>query len=246
MLSTVLLYAAAVIVGLSKGGLASAAAVAVPLLSLFMNPVTAAATLLPVYVVTDWIGVWLYRRSYSRRNVRILVPAILFGVAIATVITPYTPESALLLFTGGIGLWYCARVWLARGVPEQTKARLLPGLFWGTITGIASFITHSGAPPSQVYLLPQRLPKLEFAGTVAISFAVGNLVKIPAYWSIGQLDGLHWQLIGGLALAGIAGTFAGRWLTARLPEALYMRLIRTLLLALSVLLLIKGGLQLLG
>jgi len=81
---------------------------------------------------------------------------------------------------------------------------------------------------------------------VAISFAVGNLVKIPAYWSIGQLDGLHWQLIGGLALAGIAGTFAGRWLTARLPEALYMRLIRTLLLALSVLLLIKGGLQLLG
>ncbi|WP_289149849.1 sulfite exporter TauE/SafE family protein [uncultured Salipiger sp.] len=158
MLSTVLLYAAAVIVGLSKGGLASAAAVAVPLLSLFMNPVTAAATLLPVYVVTDWIGVWLYRRSCSHRNVRILVPAILFGVAIATVITPYTPESALLLFTGGIGLWYCARVWLARGVPEQTKARLLPGLFWGTITGIASFITIPARPRARSTCCPSACP----------------------------------------------------------------------------------------
>lgn len=217
-----------------------------PLLSLFMNPVTAAATLPPVCVVTDCIGVWLYRSSSSRRNVRILVPAILFGVAIAAVIPPCAPKSALLLFICGIGLWSCARVWLARGATGQTTTRLLPGLFRGTITGIACFITHSGAPPSQAYLLPQRLPKLEFVGTVSISFAVGNLVKIPACRSIGQLDGLHRQLIGGLALAGIAGTFAGRWPTGRLPEALCVRRIRTLRLALSGRLLVKGGLQLLG
>lgn len=238
-----LLFCAALIVGVSKGGLASAAAIAVPLLSLFMSPVTAAATLLPVYVVTDWIGVWLYRKHYSAPNLAILTPAILLGVGIATVITPYTPEFALLLFTGAIGLWYCARAWLSRGSLEKTAPRLLPGLFWGTITGIASFITHSGAPPSQAYLLPQKLPKLQFAGTVAISFAVGNLAKIPAYWSIGQLDGLRWGLIAGLAVTGVAGTFGGRWLTARLPEPVYMKTIQILLFVLSVILLIKGAVQ---
>lgn len=246
MLDDILLVLAALIVGASKGGLASAAAIAVPMLALFMNPITAAATLLPVYIVTDWIGVWLYRRHFSKRNVLILTPSIVFGVAIATVITPYTPEYALLIFTGLIGLWYCIRAWMKRGSPEKHEARVAPGIFWGTITGIASFITHSGAPPAQAYLLPQKLDKLEFAGTVAISFAVGNLVKLPAYAAIGQLDGLNWWLIALLAVAGIAGTFLGRWLTHLLPQALYMKIIQIMLFILSVILLIKGGLEIFG
>ncbi|MEI4472185.1 sulfite exporter TauE/SafE family protein [Frigidibacter sp. MR17.24] len=246
MHDALLLILAALIVGASKGGLASAAAIAVPMLALFMNPVTAAATLLPVYVVTDWIGVWLYRRNFSRRNLAILTPSILFGVAIATVITPYTPEAALLIFTGCIGLWHCLRSWLRRNATHKAEARVLPGVFWGTLTGIASFITHSGAPPTQAYLLPQKLPKLEFAGTIAISFAIGNLVKLPAYWAIGQLDGLNWGLIAGLAVAGIVGTLLGRWLTRKLPEALYVRVIQLMLFALSCILLVRGGMQILG
>ncbi|WP_138465763.1 sulfite exporter TauE/SafE family protein [Poseidonocella sp. HB161398] len=246
MSDTILLILAALIVGASKGGLSSAAAIAVPMLALFMSPVKAAATLLPVYIVTDWIGVWLYRKHFSKRNVLILTPAILLGVAIATVITPYTPESALLIFTGCIGLWHIARSWLKRGEEEAVPPRVLPGIFWGTLTGIASFITHSGAPPSQAYLLPQKLPKLDFAGTIAISFAIGNLVKLPAYAAIGQLDGLNWGLIAGLAAAGVAGTYLGRWLTHLLPEWLYMRTIQVMLLILSVVLLARGGLELAG
>ncbi|MBT9386841.1 sulfite exporter TauE/SafE family protein [Pseudooceanicola sp. CBS1P-1] len=246
MTDTFLLIFAALIVGASKGGLASAAAIAVPMLALFMNPVKAAATLLPVYIVTDWIGVWLYRRDFSARNIWILTPSILFGVAIATVITPYTPEPALLIFTGLIGVWYCGRAWLGRASTEKTEARVAPGIFWGTLTGIASFITHSGAPPSQAYLLPQKLGKLEFAGTIAISFAVGNLVKLPAYYAIGQLDGLNWGLIAGLALAGIIGTIGGRALTKVLPEHTYVRMIQVMLLILSVILLARGGAQIIA
>ncbi len=244
MTDTFLLIFAALIVGASKGGLASAAAIAVPMLALFMNPVTAAATLLPVYIVTDWVGVWLYRKSFSLRNLLILTPSILLGVAIATVITPYTPESILLIFTGAIGLWHCLRTWLRHAQTEAEEARILPGIFWGTLTGIASFITHSGAPPSQAYLLPQRLPKLQFAGTVAISFAIGNIVKLPAYWSIGQLDGLNWMLIAGLAVTGILGTFVGRWVTGLLSEHVYLKVIQLMLFALSVILLIRGGIEL--
>ncbi|ANT59675.1 hypothetical protein AYJ57_04410 [Salipiger sp. CCB-MM3] len=246
MNETLLLVIAALIVGLSKGGLASAAAIAVPMLALFMSPVKAAATLLPVYIVTDWIGVWLYRHNYSKRNLAILTPSIVLGVGIATLITPYTPESVLLLFTGAIGLWYCLRTWFARGSGEKAEPRVAPGVFWGATTGIASFITHSGAPPAQAYLLPQQLPKLQFAGTIAISFAVGNLVKLPAYYAIGQLDGLNWGLIAGLAVAGIIGTIAGRKLTAWLPEALYMRIIQGFLFLLSVILLFRGARELIA
>lgn len=241
MTDTILLILAALIVGLSKGGLASAAAIAVPMLALFMNPVKAAATLLPVYIVTDWIGVYLYRKHHSRRNVLILTPSILLGVAIATVITPYTPEYALLMFTGLIGLWYSLRAWFSRSATEVKKAEVGPGIFWGTLTGIASFITHSGAPPTQAYLLPQKLPKLEFAGTIAIAFAVGNFVKIPAYYSIGQMDDLNWSLIAGLAATGIIGTFIGRWLTQRLHDQTYIKVIQGMLFVLSLILLARGS-----
>ncbi|WP_339107875.1 sulfite exporter TauE/SafE family protein [Thioclava sp. GXIMD4216] len=243
---TVLFIIAALIVGMSKGGLASAAAIAVPLLALFMNPVTAAATLLPVYIVTDWIGVWLFRKEFSGRNLLIFTPALLFGVGVATFITPYTPEPVLLLFTGGIGLWFCLRAWCGRGGTKVTQPALLPGLFWGTLTGIASFITHSGSPPAQAYLLPQRLPKLKFAGTIAISFAIGNLAKLPAYFAIGQLDGLNWGLIAALAATGILGTFIGRWLTVKLSDTHYVRVIQGMLFLLSVILLAKGIMTLIG
>ena len=137
MMDTTLLIIAALIVGLSKGGLASMAAIAVPMLALFMSPVQAAATLLPVYIVTDWVGVWLYRKHYSKRNVWILTPAILLGLAIATVITPYTPEFGLLIFTGLIGLWYSVRAWFSKPSTAVKTAEIGPGVFWGTLTGFS-------------------------------------------------------------------------------------------------------------
>ncbi len=229
------------VVGLSKGGLASAAALAVPFLALFMNPVEAAAILLPVFLMTDWAAVWIYRRQFSGRNVAILIPAMVFGTAMATLLTPRVPESGLLMATGLIGLWYCGRSWMARGREEATEARVGPGLFWGTLTGIASFIAHSGSPPAQAYLMPQKLPKLRFAGTIAIVFAAGNIAKLPGYWALGALEGLDWSLTAILAATGIFGAAIGRWITGKLPEATYLRVVEALLLSLSVLLLAKAG-----
>ena len=240
------LLAAAVIVGMSKGGLASAAALAVPMLALFMNPIQAAAILLPVFLVTDWVAVWLYRRTYSGRNLAILVPAMLLGILVATIITPWTPESVLLLATGLIGLWYVARSWFGRAPARPAEARIGPGLFWGTLTGITSFITHSGSPPSQAYLLPQRLPKLEFAGTIAIAFAAGNLAKVPGYWALGAFEALDLALTAALVASGVTGTVAGRWIVGRLPDRTYVRLIEGLLLALSLILIGKAATLFLG
>ena len=52
------------------------------------------------------------------------------------------------------------------------------GILWGTLAGFTSFISHAGAPPFQIYVLPQRLPKLVFAGTSTILFATINAAKI--------------------------------------------------------------------
>lgn len=243
-----LLLFAALLVGTAKGGLSTVGSLAVPLTALAMNPITAATMLLPVFIVTDWVAVYLFRRSYSRPNLLILVPSMLLGIAMATLMVSFAPEAILLILTGMIGLWYCLRSWWRswsrikgrRAAPVSTQPAVFPGVIWGTLAGIASYLTHSAGPPTQAYLLPQNLPKLQYAGTIAICFAIINLSKLPGYALAGQFQGLDWTLIPWLIAFGILGTGLGRWLTGLLPQAIYVRVIEGLLLVLSVILLIKG------
>ena len=64
---------AAFLMGLSKGGLPMIALLAVPLMSLFMDPAVAAGLLLPIYIVADMYAVYLFRRAFSVRNLKILL-----------------------------------------------------------------------------------------------------------------------------------------------------------------------------
>lgn len=235
------LLVSAIIVGLAKGGITTAGSLAVPLAALVMNPVAAAAILLPVFVITDVVALWLYRKDFSRRNVTILIPAVLFGIILATLLTPYAPEAVLLAITGAIGLWAVGRSVFQRDTTTEKPGRVAPGLFWGTIAGVTTFITHSGAPPIQAYIIPQNLTRLVFAGTMAITMAVANFAKIPGYASLGLFDDLNWSLVGFLVAAGIGATFFGQWLVKRMTDKTYIRLIEVLLFVLSVLLLVKAA-----
>ena len=92
--------AAAFLVGASKGGLPMVGALGVPLLALVMSPVAAAALLLPVYIVSDWVGLWAYRHEYSKRNLGILLPAMIFGVGVGWATAKITPEWMVTLLVG--------------------------------------------------------------------------------------------------------------------------------------------------
>ena len=236
---------AAFTVGLSKGGLATFGTIAVPLLALRMDPLAAAALLLPVFIVSDMVGLWLYRRSFDARNLSILIPAGLLGVVIATALAPFLSAEVFLIATGAIGLAYCARAFLGRGSNRPPRPADLPrGVFWGVLTGITSFVSHSGAPPYQTYVLPQRLPKMIFAGTTTITFAAINLSKLPAYWGIGLFHDIALETLAWLIGTAVAGTWVGYRLTRIIPEKLYVRLILTALFLLSLRLIWAGGVDL--
>lgn len=236
---TGLLLLAALLIGISKGGIPAAGALAVPMVSFWMNPLAAAALLLPIFLVMDWFAVWTYRREYSAANVKILLPSVLAGIAFAAVAAPFLHEQALLILTGLIGLWYCVRRLITR-TQTVSEPQPIAGAFWGVLTGISTFITHSGAAPLQAYLLPQRLPGLVFAGTAAIVFAVGNLAKLPAYASAGLLKEVEIAQIASLFLIGFAGVAIGRKIVKTLPEQTYRTLLEIMLFILSITLLLRG------
>lgn len=225
---------AALLVGLSKGGLSMAGALGTPVLAMVISPVKAAALLLPIFVVSDWFGLYAYRREFDSRNLKILIPAGIAGIGIGWLSFAVVPDRVVGLLIGVIGITFCLNAWRIRNHPPVARPADVPrGLFWGTIAGFTSFISHSGGPPYQVYVLPQRLSKSVFAGTTTITFAAINLVKLLPYWQLGQLDLANLKVSLLLMPIAVAGTFIGVWLVRIIPERTYFLLIHVALFLLS-------------
>jgi len=225
---------AAVLVGMAKGGLPVTGMLSVPILSLVMPPVMAAGLLLPVYVVSDMFGVWAFRHAFDRRNLAILIPGAVAGIALGWVTASVVPERAVTALVGLIGLVFSLNLLLRQTVPEPRGADVGPGLFWGALAGFTSFVSHAGAPPYQVYVLPQRLEKTVFAGTTTLFFAVVNAVKLVPYWALGQLSAENLKVAAVLMVPASLAVFAGLKLVKVLPEKLFFALVTWALLAVSV------------
>lgn len=225
----------AFLVGLSKGGLPSVGALAVPLLALAIPPMTAAALLLPIFVASDMVGLYLYRREFSPRNLAILIPASLVGVGLGWAFSAQLSSLFIGLLVGLIGVLFCLNSWIgARYRKIGTPADVPRGIIWGSLTGLTSFVSHSGAPPFQMYVLPQRLDKMVFAGTSTILFAIVNAAKIVPYWQLRQFAQFDVNLASWIAPAAIIGTFVGRKLTKVIADKLFFRLVEITLLGLSI------------
>ena len=225
---------AALLVGLSKGGLPTIGMLGVPVLSLVMSPVKAAVLLLPIYVISDMVSVWLYRRDFSLPNLKILVPSSILGVLIGWLTASFTSDSAVKLMIGLIGIGFCLNIWLRRTPQETQGVDLKKGVFWGVITGFTSFICHAGAPPFQMYVLPQRLPKVVFAGTATFLFTIVNLAKIGPYQQLNPYSEADLWQAAWLVPSALVGTLLGAYLTKRLADKWFYMLVQFGLFAISV------------
>jgi uncharacterized protein len=227
---------AALLVGLSKGGLPTIGMLAVPVLSLQISPLQAASLLLPIFIMTDAVSVYLYRKQFSAFNLKIFIPWGLVGVLVGWGTAAYLSERFVGLLVGLIGLVFVLNAWVRKSHLD-TRPRVGPkshGAVWGVLTGFTSFVSHAGGPPYQIYVLPQLLDKMVYVGTTTILFAVINLAKVVPYqmlrpYSTDDLMTALW-----LVPAGLLGTLAGAWLTKRIHGVWFFRLVQLGLFLVSV------------
>lgn len=232
---------AVIVIGLAKGGFVGVGVMATPLLALYAPPLEAAAVLLPISMVQDAVSIWIYRRDWDAWNLKVLIPGGIAGIGIAWAIAAYVPDAAVRLTIGIIGLGFVASVWL--GKPRETvKApSAAAGLFWGAVTGFTSTLSQGGGPPFQVFVLPQKLPKLVLAGTATIFFASINAMKVVPYVALGQFSPQGLGTTVALLPLAVVSSFAGVWLVRRIPTELFYRISYLLLFLLSLALLWQGG-----
>lgn len=229
---------AAFLVGMAKGGLTMVGTVAVPLLALAISPVQAAGILLPVYVLSDMAGLIAFRRAFDRRVLASLLPGAVLGIALGWATARMVDERRIGLIVGLIGLAFAARTLLGQRVPAR-RAGAPPGpgwgrgTLWGTLTGYASFVSHSGGPPYQVYAQPLGMEPMVFAGTTTIFFAACNAIKLIPYAFLGQLSVHNLSVAAVLVAPALAGVMAGLWILRNLSTRVFYVLITWALAAVS-------------
>jgi uncharacterized membrane protein YfcA len=231
---------AIIALGLGKGGFAGIGMISTPLLALSVPPLQAAAILLPILLCQDAISVWVYRREWSAWNLKVLLPGSVVGVAAAWVFAAYVPNAYVEIAVGVTGICFTLYTFFAHVPAEPTRPSAAAGMFWGSLAGFTSTIIQVGAPPYQVYILPQRLDKPILIGTTIIFFALVNWMKIVPYFALGQFSPRTFATSLVLLPLAIAANFLGLWLARRTPTELFYKIAYILVFVISVGLIWQG------
>jgi len=236
---------AVVISGISKTGVGGGLGiVSVPLMTLVIPPVQAAGILLPILCVLDIAALVAYRRSWHRRNMALMLPGALTGITIGGLSFHYLSDDVVRLIVGTVALAFLA--WRLAGDTVLRRAQRAPsqpgprGLLWAGLSGFTSTVAHAGAPPVQVYLLPQRLDKSVYVGTMAVFFAVVNYTKLIPYGLLGQLSPGNLGTALALAPAIPIGIWLGLRFHRMLSDAWFYRIVFTMLALTGVRLVWQG------
>jgi hypothetical protein len=213
------------LVGLSKGGFGGPLAlVGVPILSLVISPVQAAAIMLPILIVSDAIALWGWRGQASRTTLLHLLPGGLIGVGVGWLLAARVTPDAVKLLVGAIAVIFvirmAAQAW-TKGSVAPTGENPVAATFWGGLAGFTSFVAHAGAPPYQVYALRLGHSPAVYAATNTVFFATTNVIKLVPYFMLGQFDASNLSTSALLAPLAIAATWLGIRLTKRISPALF-------------------------
>jgi len=210
----------AILVGLSKGGLGGAMAIlGVAILSLVIPPVQAAGILLPILLVMDFIGCWVWRKHWDLAMVWALLPAGIVGVVVGWALATVVSDAVVRLIVGSIAVVYLFTYLrgLIGATPPPRQPNRLRGSFWSFLAGYTSFVAHAGGPAYQIYTMPLRVAPTVYTATSTLFFTLVNLAKMPPYAALGQLGPDNLVTSAVLMPVAAVATVSGAWLVRRIP-----------------------------
>jgi uncharacterized membrane protein YfcA len=227
-------------IGLTKSGFGSGVGLMlVPMTAIAMGhlPRGAAAALgllLPLLILGDLLALFQYRRTFSMRVVRGLLPGSIVGVILGSLLLAWFHRQTGALLAalirieiglesiGLVGLhWW--RQW--RGVQQRLMREPARGLVTGAFAGTSSTLAHAAGPIVAMYMLPLGLDRQLFVGTGAIYWFLLNTAKLPGYWFAGQFKNAELAFTVRFAPLVLIGAVAGLWINRRLSDRTFTRIV---------------------
>lgn len=240
-----LVAVAVLIQGISKSGFAGGAGIlSLPLMMFVMPADKVTATLLLILNLCDFNAIYHHRENKDWDKILRIFPACVVGIAIGGVawwwmgrngVDQYNP--LIKRFCGGIAMLFSFYI-VAKEASMRWVARHRAGrgtaLVCGVTAGFTSTISHGAGPFVNLYLFSQGLGKSRFVGTVAWTFTLINLTKLPIYFLVGLIT---WKVVlFDLVLTPLVplGSWLGHWMHHRVPERGFNYIIATLTLVAGI------------
>lgn len=217
---------AVLLMGLSKSGFgAGLGALAVPLMALTTPVPQAAALLMPAMLLIDIVSVAAYRREVDKALLKLLIPFGLLGTLVGTALFRVLDGRTVATLVGVFTLVFLAQRWLFPPRADSPPPPRWAGGVLATLSGFTSFVSHTGGPPLNAYVIPLRLAPVQFAATLAVFFFWINLAKwVPYAWL--ELFDLRNLATSALLLPfAPIGVWAGVRIAQRIQPGLFYRLI---------------------
>lgn len=177
-----------ILLGISKSGFGTGfGSLVVPMMALVIPVPQAAAILMPVLLALDLMGIWAYRRDWDRRLFWFLLPWSVVGIVIGYLLFRLLDPKWVAGMVGAMTLVFLLLRFLSRHQPQKRPSNAL-GRVMAALSGFTSFVSHSGGPPLNMYVLRLGMSPVPFAATMAFLFFCINLCKWIPYGLLGLLD----------------------------------------------------------
>ena len=229
--SLIVFFCAALLVGASKGGLPGVGILVVPIMAHIFPAKESTGILLPMLLMADAMAVFHYHRHADWKCLLKLIPPTMMGV-IAAYFTMDQLSDRQVKF--GIGLIIMTMIVVLLIHKRQKKTTLFqqqgyaPALVMGFLVGIATMFANAAGPIAAVYFMAIGMNKDTFIGTRAWFFLLINALKIPFSFSLGLIHGQS-LLLNAKGLPFIAmGIFVGIFLTRRINQTWFARIVLAL------------------
>jgi uncharacterized membrane protein YfcA len=237
-----LLMCGALLVGVSKTGIAGIGMLFVVIFSQIMPAKQATGLVLPLLCFGDFVAVLSYRQHAAWAHLWRLFPWTAGGVVIGYFALGRLDNRQATLLVGAIVLTlvsaHIIRRWRGGGHETEHGAWFAPTI--GVLAGFTTLVANAAGPLMAVYLLAMRLPKMEYVGTAAMFFMLLNLFKVPFMVSLGLINEVSFGLNLKLAPFVLIGALIGRKILTRINQRWFENIALTLSALAGARLLLQG------
>ncbi len=201
--------------------------------------------MLPIMILQDLFVVRIYRRSYDRAILAVMLPGGIAGIAAAYFFAKTVSEAAILGALGIISLIFSIwQMWLyIRAAPVLDKPHRHDntlGFLAGVASGFASAIAHAGTPPYQIYAMGKHLRPEVYVGTSVFLFGALNLLKLPSFAALGLINTPNMTISAMYFPLAALSSWVGSLLVRRIDPQHFKFVITVILLCVSLVLILQA------
>jgi len=222
---------AALLVGISKTGVPGVGILVVPMLAATFGGRPSIGVMLPMLIMGDVFAVLWYNRHVQWDKLIGLLPWVVVGLGIGTVVLQQTgkmggAKDLIGVMMGILVLIMLALTLLQRFLGERLTPKSGVGMAGtGVSAGFATTVSNAAGPIMNIYLTAHRLPKEQFMGTIAWYFFIINLSKLPIYFALTLMNPKNPIVTGPSMIFNlevfpviVVGVFIGKWILPRMSQ----------------------------